>query len=164
MPQISQLALVYQSQWFWLVLTLAVIFFVVGRGILPKVEATIDARDAKIIADLDEAQRLQDEAEASEEAWRTQLNNARAEAHGVTAKAKEKAQADLEKKLAKADKEVAEKIAAAEAELEAARKAALGELELVASEVTQDIVAKLTGSKVSEAEARTAVAGALANA
>ncbi|TNE33434.1 MAG: ATPase [Alphaproteobacteria bacterium] len=164
MPQISQLALVYQSQWFWLVLTLAVIFFVVGRGILPKVEATIDARDAKIAADLDEAQRFQDEAEASEEAWRRQLNNARADAQAVTAKAKQKAQADLEKKLAKADKDVADKIAAAEAELDAARKAALTELEAVASEATQDIVVKLTGTKVSQAEARAAVAGALANA
>ena len=64
MPQISQLALVYQSQWFWLLLTLAIIFFVVGRGIVPKVEATVDARDAQIARDLAEAERLSAEAEA----------------------------------------------------------------------------------------------------
>ena len=75
MPQISQLALVYQSQWFWLALTLAAIFFLVGRGIVPKVEATVDARDAKIAADLAEAERLRGEAEAKEAAWRKQMND-----------------------------------------------------------------------------------------
>ena len=164
MPQISQLALVYQSQWFWLLLTLAVIFLVVGRGILPKIEATVDARDAKITADLDEAQRLQDEAEASEEAWRTQINTARAEAQANIAAAKAKAQADLEKKVAKADKDIAKKIAEAEAELDAARQSALGEIEGVAVAAAQDIVTKLTGASVSEADVRKAVSGALANA
>ena len=63
MPQLSQLALVYQSQWFWLLLVLGAIYFFVGRGIVPKVEATVDARDAKIAADLAEAERLRDEAD-----------------------------------------------------------------------------------------------------
>ena len=40
MPQLAQLALVYQSQWFWLLLVLGAIYFFVGRGIVPKVEAT----------------------------------------------------------------------------------------------------------------------------
>ena len=44
MPQLAQLALVYQSQWFWLLLTLGVIYFFVGKGIVPKVEETVDLR------------------------------------------------------------------------------------------------------------------------
>ena len=56
MPQLSQLALVYQSQWFWLLLVLGAIYFFVGRGIVPKVEATVDQRDAQIAADLAEAE------------------------------------------------------------------------------------------------------------
>ena len=55
MPQLAQLLLVYQSQWFWLAITLGVIFFGIGRGIVPRVEATVDARDAKIAADLEAA-------------------------------------------------------------------------------------------------------------
>ena len=58
MPQLAQLALVYQSQWFWLLLVLGAIYLFVGRGIVPKVEATVDDRDAKIAADLAEAERL----------------------------------------------------------------------------------------------------------
>ena len=62
MPQLSQLALVYQSQWFWLLLVLATIYFVVGRGIVSKVETTVDARDKQIATDLAAAERLQAEA------------------------------------------------------------------------------------------------------
>lgn len=164
MPQLDQLALVYQSQWFWLAIVLGTIFVVVGLWILPKVESTVEDRDAKISADLEEAQRMQDEAEASEEAWRNKVNEARAEAQAVTAKAREKAQANIERKVAKVDAAIADRIAAAEAELAEARNAALAELEEVAIEATQDIVAKLTGAKVGKAETRKAVAGVLGNA
>lgn len=164
MPQLSQLALVYQSQWFWLLLVLAVIYFFVGRGIVPRVEATVDERDAKISADLAEAQRLQDEAEASEEAWRDKMNAAHAEAQDVTAAAKAKAAKDIEKVVAKADAEIAERTAAAEASLAEARNTAVAELEGIAAEAAQDIVARLTDAKVTDAAAKKAVAGVMGNA
>lgn len=164
MPQLDQLALVYQSQWFWLAIVLGTIFFVVGLWIVPKVESTVDDRDARIAKDLEEAQRLQDAAEADEESWRNRMNAAHAEAQETTAAAKAKAQANIEKQMAKVDAEVGERMAAAEASLGEARNAALAELEDVASEAAQDIVAKLTGAGVSQAEARSAVAGAMGNA
>ena len=164
MPQISQLALVYQSQWFWLLLTLGVIFFVVGRGILPKVESTVDARDAQIAADLAEDERLRGEADATEEAWRGKINAVHAEAATQAAAAKAKASADADKRVAKANAELAKKTAEAEAALDAARSSALAEIEGVAAEAARDIVAKLTGASVTDAAARKAVAGALSHA
>jgi len=164
MPQISQLALVYQSQWFWLLLTLGVIFFVVGRGILPKVESTIAARDTQIAADLAEAERLRAEADAAEEGWRAKINAVHAEAAAQAAEAKAKASADADKRIAKANADLANKTAEAEAALDAARGAALAEIEGVAAEATRDIVAKLTGASVTDAAARKSVAGALSRA
>lgn len=161
MPQISQLALVYQSQWFWLFLTLGVIFFVVGRGILPKVESTVDARDAQIAADLAEAERLRAEADAAEEGWRAKINAVHAEAATQAAAAKAKANADADKRIAKANADLAKKTAVAEAELDAARTSALAEIEGVAADAAREIVSKLTGANVTEAAARKAVAGAM---
>jgi F-type H+-transporting ATPase subunit b len=164
MPQISQLALVYQSQWFWLLLTLAVIFFVVGRGILPKVEATVDQRDAQIAADLAEAERLQAEAEAAEEAWRAKINVAHGEAQAVTSAAKERAAKDAAKRVATADQKLAEEGEQAAAELDAARQSALAEIEAMAAEAASEIVAKLTGAKVDSKAAKAAVAKAMTHA
>ena len=161
MPQIAQLALVYQSQWFWLLLVLGAIYFFVGRGIVPKVEATVEDRDAKIAADLAEAERLRDEADKTELAWRTRINEGHADAQALIAQAKGKADADAQKRVTKADAELAVKADAAAGELDQARRSALAEIEALAVELTQEIVAKVAGGKVTEAKARKAVAEAL---
>ena len=164
MPQISQLALVYQSQWFWLLLTLGLIYFLVGRGIVPKVEATVDARDAQIAADLAEAERLRAAAEAEEEAWRKKMNDAHAEAVTAAAQAKSASAHDAELRVKAADAEIAMKLDAAAAALATARNSALTEIEGVAAEAARDIVAKLTGAMVTPEAARAAVAGAMTHA
>ena len=164
MPQIAQLALVYQSQWFWLLLTLGVIYFLVGRGIVPKVEATVDARDAQIATDLAEAERLRAAAEAEEEAWRKKMNDAHAEAVTAAAQAKSASTHDAEVRVKAADAEIAKKLDIAAAALATARNNALTEIEGVAAEAARAIVAKLTGAAVSPAAARAAVAGALSRA
>ena len=160
MPQLSQLALVYQSQWFWLLLVLGTIYFVVGRGIVSKVETTVDARDKQIASDLAAAERLQSEAALAEEAWRAQMNAAQADAQARASEAKVKAMRDAEKRVAKADEAIAAQTEAAARALADARKSAMSEIETVAAEATREIVAKLTGAKVTDKAARAAVIGA----
>ena len=164
MPQLSQLGLVYQSQWFWLLLVLAVIYFFVGRGIVPKVEATVDLRDAQITADLAEAERLRAEADATEEAWRTRINDAHAEAQALAHDAKDRSLRETEKRVGAADQKLSAKADEAARALDEARRSALAEIESLAAEAARDIVAKLTGAKVNEKAARSAVAGALSRA
>jgi F-type H+-transporting ATPase subunit b len=164
MPQLSQLELVYLSQWFWLALVLGAIYFFVGRGIVPRVEATVDQRDAQIAADLAEAERLRAEADAAEDGWRAKINAAHAEAQAVTGAAKESAAQDAAKRVAAADKRLDKKLAEAAAALDEARRSALAEIEDIAAEATREIVVKLTGADVDAKSARAAVAEALSRA
>jgi F-type H+-transporting ATPase subunit b len=164
MPQLSQLALVYQSQWFWLLLVLGAIYFFVGRGIVPKVEATVDQRDAQISADLAEAERLRAEADATEEAWRAKINDAHAEAQALAHDAKDRSLRETEKKVVAADKKLAATAEEAASALDEARRSALAEIEGLAAEAAREIVAKLTGAEVDDKAARKAVAGALSHA
>jgi len=161
MPQLTQLGLVYLSQWFWLLLVLAAIFFLVGRGMVPKIEATVDRRDAQIAADLAEAERLREEADAIEEGWRAKINAAHAEAHDLAHAAKDRSLRDTETKVAAADKKLAAEAEKAAQSLDEARRGALAEIENLAADAAREIVAKLTGAKVDETAARAAVAGAL---
>jgi F-type H+-transporting ATPase subunit b len=163
MPQLTQLALVYQSQWFWLLITLAVIFFVVGRGIVPKVEATVDQRDAQIAADLAAAEAARQVADATEERWRSELAKVHADAQAAANEARTKAGEDAAARLAAADAELQGKTAEANAKLAAARDAALAAIEDVAADAARDIVAKVSGATVSAAEANRAVKAVLAN-
>ena len=164
MPQLAQLSTVYQSQWFWLLLVLGAIYLFVGRGIVPRVEATVDARDAKIAGDLAAAESARNAAEATEEAWRKRINDAHADAVRATAEAKASADKTSETRVKAADAELAIKADAAAAALATARGNALAEIEAVAAEAARDIVAKLTGASVTDSEARAAVTGAMSRA
>ena len=83
MPQLNQLLLVYQSQWFWLLLVLAVIYFGIGRGMVPKIERVVEDRNAKIAGDLAAAERARAEADEAEERARQAEADARAAAQGA---------------------------------------------------------------------------------
>ena len=48
MPQIEQLAGTYSSQIFWLLVIFALAFFIIGKGMLPRVMDTMADRDSRI--------------------------------------------------------------------------------------------------------------------
>jgi len=74
MPQISQLALVAYSQFFWLLLVLALIYFGVGHFMVPKIQSTVEARDQRITGDLAAAQAARTAADETEAAYRARID------------------------------------------------------------------------------------------
>ncbi|WP_298467102.1 ATPase [uncultured Erythrobacter sp.] len=163
MPQIAQLAETYSSQVFWLLVFFGITFFLIGRGMVPKVMGTVELRDKQIADDLAAAQAARDAADEQEEAWRERENANRAAAQGVIAEAKAKAASSTEATLAKAQTKLDAQLADAEAQIAAARTSAMAEIENVAADATRDIVARLAGTEVDEAAANAAVKEALAN-
>lgn len=161
MPQLSQIAEIYASQIFWLLVTFGFVFFVVGRGMVPKIAATVESRDQKIAGDLAAARAAQDEADRIEEEYRARQNDVRAEAQKITQAAKDKGAKDAEGRVQEADGTIATKMAAAEASIRSATDKALAEIEGVASDAASDLVAKLSGAKVTAAEASKAVKAVL---
>ncbi len=161
MPQIAQLAETYSSQIFWLLVVFGFVFFVIGRGMVPKVMDTVSLRDKQIANDLNAAQAAREQADREEAAWRERENANRAEAQALVAKAKADAALASERNLAAAQARIDEKIAAAEAKIGQAREAALAEIEGVASEAARDIVQRLAGVNISAGAATSAVKEAL---
>lgn len=157
MPQIAQLAATYSSQIFWILLTFGFVFFVIGLGMVPRVQSTVDLRDRKISDDLAAARENSAAADALEADWRARENEARAAAQARLAAAKAEAARDREVKLAKVDAELGEKLAGAEARIDDSRMRALGEIESVAAEAAADIVRRLAGTEVSADAALKAV-------
>ena len=56
MPQLSQIGAIYASQLFWLAIVFALIYFGIGKAMVPRIERTIDDRNARIAGDLAAAQ------------------------------------------------------------------------------------------------------------
>ncbi|WP_374529296.1 ATPase [Novosphingobium sp.] len=157
MPQIAQLADTYASQIFWLLVFFGFIFFVIGRGMVPKVMATVEARDKQIADDLAAAEAARKAADEQEEAWRVQSAQQRGQAQALIAKAKADAAKASEASLAKANAKIDERLSEAEAKIAQARAGALAEIETVASDAASDIALRLAGLTVDANAARAAV-------
>ena len=117
MPQLSQLPDVALSQFLWLAIGLGFIFFVIARGMVPKIQATVDTRDQKISDDLERAQAARAAADDTEAAWRARMDAARAEAARIAQDAKQKSAAKTEAKVHAAADKINLKIEAAEAKI-----------------------------------------------
>lgn len=161
MPQIAQLAETYSSQIFWLLVFFGFTFFVIGRGMVPKVLATVGQRDQQIAGDLAAAQAARDKADAEEEAWRVRENENRAAAQKLVAEAKAEAARKSETTIAAAQSRLDVSLSEAEQRIAAARAEAMTEVETVAVEAAQDIVARLAGVTVTKPAATKAVKEAL---
>ena len=153
MPQLNQLSDVILSQLFWLALVLGFIYFVIGRGMVPKIQSTVDQRDQQIADDLAAAEAAKAEAEATEETYRAAMDKSRADAMKVTAAAKQDGAKATEKAIAKADAAIEAKLVKAQEKLRKATDAARTEIDSAAAEIARDIAAKVAGIKVSTADA-----------
>ncbi len=163
MPQINQLSDVLYSQLFWLLLTLAVLYFGIGKAMLPKIMSTMEARENRIAEDLAAAEAARRAADTTEEAYRARIEASRAEALKVTAAARQESARATEGRVREADAGIRAKVEAAEERLRGQSEAAVTEIETVAAEAAREMVAKLAGLSVPEQEAAAAVRTVMAH-
>ena len=163
MPQINQLADVLYSQLFWLLLTLAIIYFGVGRAMVPRIQSVMADRDKRIADDLAAAEAARAQADEAEETWRARIDAGRAQALKLAAEAKQASALATEKKVATADEKLRGKLEKAEEKLSKARDAALADIEKVAAEAARQMATRLAGIEVAQAEASKAVKEAMAD-
>ena len=157
MPQLSQLSEVYLSQFLWLAIALGFIFFVIARGMVPKIQATVDAREQRIAGDLEAAQKARAAADDTEAAWRERIDAARADAARIAQEAKAESGRDTEAKVKAAADKINAKVEAAQARIRDSLASARSEIESVAAEATQDMVKRVSGLSVDRKEAAAAV-------
>lgn len=157
MPQLDQLDLVAYSQFFWLAIVLGLIYFGIGKAMIPKIQSTVDARDKKIADDLAAAEKARTQADETEEAYRLAMDAGRAEAMKLTAAAKSEGAKVIEKQAGKADASNQAKLDKAQARIRAASEAAQAEVAAVAAELTQEVTARVAGLKISKQDALKAV-------
>jgi F-type H+-transporting ATPase subunit b len=158
MPQIEQLPLIFGSQFFWLALVFAIIFFVVGRGMLPKVRSTIEKREQAIAEDLEKAKAAQIDAAQIESEWRAEMDQARAEASRIANEARREAARAIESRLDEALDGIDERVEQARVRIWNSVQAARAEMEVAMADAAGEIVEQLTGITIDQQDAAKAVA------
>ena len=157
MPQLSQLPLVFWSQLLWLAVGLGFIFFVVARGMVPKIQQAVENREKHISDDLEAAKAAREQAEQTEAEYRERIDASRGEAMKLAQAAKQAGAKEVEERTRAVDADIAKKIEKAEAKIRKSAEEAVRELDAIAVEATRELYSKLTGKTVPAAEATRAV-------
>lgn len=130
---------------FWVLLAFAILYFVVARGLLPRLGGAIEDRSDKIADDQDKAGELKRQAEQAEASFEAALADARARAHGIIADNRAQLDTDIAADSAAVDAELAKRNAAAEERIAQATADAMANVESLAVEAAGGVVEKLTG-------------------
>jgi len=154
----------FSSQIFWLIICFGTLYVLLSRRALPRVSEILEARQDRIAADLDQAQRLRREAEAALADYEKAMGQAQGEAQALLAEVQNRLQAEAAERQAELDRQLAGQLAKAEARIASARARALVEMEEAAVGAAQAAAARLAGVEVSRDTAQSALRSVIGRA
>jgi F-type H+-transporting ATPase subunit b len=155
MPQLNPLD--WGPQLVWLLLTFGVLYLLMVYVALPRIGSVIEARAARIAADLATADKLRRETEEAIAAYEQALAEAKQKAHAIVEEGRVKLKEETAAERARLEKDLAKKSAEAEARIDKAKVSAMKDVSAVATDVATDIVRRLIGVAPAKAEVEKAV-------
>ena len=147
-------------QLFWLAVIATILFLVMWKITLPRVDVVVTDRQDRIAGNLQKAETLKAEAETALAAYQKSIADARTAAQAEHAKAQAAIAAETAKREAVFGKRLSDQEAAAEANISAARSAAMAQVKPIATDIASALTEKLIGTKIGADAASSAVEAA----
>lgn len=126
----------------------AILFFFMSKWVLPRVNALLEERRAKIQGELEKAEQTRQAAEQELADYRTQLAGAREEANKIIEEARRTAdqlRADL---VAKAEQDAQATVDRARAEIRAERDRVFQELRTEVGQIAVELAGRVVGKEI----------------
>jgi F-type H+-transporting ATPase subunit b len=147
----------YPSQLLWLAITFGLFYLFLKKVVLPRIAHILETRSDRIAQDLDQAARSKADADAAVAAYEQELAEAKAKANSIGQSARDGAKADAESQRKKVEAELDAKLADAEKSIAAIKTKAMGEVGSIAESTAAAIIEQLTGGKADKAAVAAAV-------
>jgi F-type H+-transporting ATPase subunit b len=151
----------FASQLFWLALTFVFLYVMMSKVALPRISAIIDNRQQRIDDDLAEAQTLKNESEAAVVAYEKALADARSRGQAIANEMRDKQAAATEASRKALEAELNAKLAVAEKTIATTKTAAMANVGTIAENAATAIVERLIGAVPAQQMVSAAVADAL---
>ena len=145
-------------QLFWLAIVSVVLFVVMWRVALPRVDAVFTDRQGRVSGNLERAEALKLEAESTLAAYHKAMADARASAQTEHARAAAVIAAETAKREDTFGKKLGDQATAAEQRIAGAKAEALKQVEPMAADLVLSISEKLIGARLGADTAAAAVA------
>lgn len=141
----------FLSQIVWLALAFGLLYWLMSKIALPRMQAILHDRSARLAADLDQAQAMKTEADAAGAAYEKSLKDAQAKAREIAQETRASLSGEAETKRKSLEAELNRKIAASEATIRTRTQEAMGSVRAIAGETAAAIVERLTGQAPDQA-------------
>jgi F-type H+-transporting ATPase subunit b len=136
----------FPSQLLWLAISFALLYYLMSRVALPRVQTILSERQQKISADLDSASASKTKAEAAASAYESSLVRARAHAQDMVRAAHQSAAIETERKRKALEAELNDRLAGVEAQIAETKRGAMANVSGIAREAASAIIVQLTGT------------------
>jgi F-type H+-transporting ATPase subunit b len=150
----------FASQVLWLVITFVALYLLMSRLVLPRIGGILEDRRDRIARDLDQADRLKQQADDAIASYERALAEARAGAFTIAAEARGSAKQEANARQAEVEAKLDVKLADAEKRIADVKAKALADVGEIAAEAAEAVVQRLLGKKPTTAELRDALKAA----
>tara|TARA_B100000029_G_scaffold113790_1_gene106197 strand:+ start:1705 stop:2283 length:579 start_codon:yes stop_codon:yes gene_type:complete len=138
------------AQIFWLVLIFLGLYLIVSKVFLPKITLTIESRKSKIVNDLNEAQKLKENAEIKLKEYNKIIENSKKEALKIISEGRKKLSEDIEIKKKKFDAELEKELRAVESEINELKNSSKKDVIKIAESTSVEIIKQIIGAEVNK--------------
>ena len=136
------------SQIFWVILIFGILYVILWRIILPKINENLENRKSQILTDLDDAQKFEDHSQKKFSEYNKILNQAKQEAKKILDETRKKVNRDIKNKKNQFNLEIVKEIEKAEKEIKTLKLSSIKDINKIAIETSSEIVRKIVGTEV----------------
>ena len=138
----------WASQIFWLILIFSSLYIIMWKIFLPKISDIIENRKSRIIGDLNETQKLKENAEKKLREYNKIIEDTKKEAKKIIEDNKKKLENDIKNKKQKFNEEIEKELMSAEKEIKSLKKLSISSINKIAAEVSSEVIKQLVGTSV----------------
>jgi len=138
----------WTAQIFWLCVIFSTLYLVISKIFLPKITHTIENRKSRAINNLDEAQKLKENAEKKLKEYNRIIEDVKKEAKKIIEENKKKLENDIKNKNQKFNEEIEKELLVVEKEIKNLKKASLKNINEIAKEVSSEVIKQIIGTEV----------------
>ncbi len=136
------------SQIFWLILIFSSLYVVIWKIFLPKITDSIENRKLRIVKDLNETQKLKENAEKKLKEYSKIIEEAKKEAKKIIEDNKKKLERDIKSKKQKFDEEIEKELISIEKEIKNLKKISISNVNKIAVEISTEVIKQIIGSEM----------------
>ena len=140
----------WAAQIFWLILTFSSLYLIIWKVFLPKITLSIENRKSRVVNDLDEAQKLKENAEKKLNEYNKIIEESKKEAKKIIEDSKKKLDRDIKNKKQQFNDEIEKELMAAEKEIKDLKKSSISNINNIAAETSAEIIKQIINIEVNK--------------